>query len=135
MNSRRFSLGQWAFRTGVAVGAAALLVTGAAWRMSAATQPTATAAVQAAATTAPPIAHAIAGARDSYADIVKIVAPSVVTIHVEGKASVSPTQFQAPNDDFFRRFFGDPGDENGPSQRQPRSFRQRGLGSGVVVGN
>src|SRR6185436_15284632 len=70
--------------------------------------------------------------RDSYADIVKMVAPSVVTIRVEGKADLSPAQFQLPNDDFFRRFFGDPGDREGPAPRQ-RAPRQRGLGSGVIV--
>ncbi len=41
---------------------------------------------------------------------------------------MSPTQFQG--DDFFRRFFGDRFDE-GP--RPPRSYRQEGLGSGVIV--
>ena len=129
MNISRFSLGQWFARTGVAVGAAALLATGA-WHMSAA--PGVGAQTMAAPTT--PITHAIAGGRDSYADIVKVIAPSVVTIRVEGKAGLSPAQFQLPNDDFFRRFFGDPGDREGPAplprQRMPR---QRGLGSGVIV--
>jgi Do/DeqQ family serine protease len=64
---------------------------------------------------------------------VKVVAPAVVTIRVEGRAAMSPTAFQGPADDFFRRFFGDQfGDENG-RPRTPRSFRQRGLGSGVIV--
>jgi Do/DeqQ family serine protease len=40
-----------------------------------------------------------------------------------------------PDDDFFRRFFGERGDGNGPLQRPQRSFRQRALGSGVVVGS
>src|SRR5207253_7466111 len=41
-----------------------------------------------------------------------------------------------PNDDFFWRFFGNPGDRDdpAPSQRQ-RVPRQRGLGSGVIVSN
>jgi Do/DeqQ family serine protease len=69
----------------------------------------------------------VAGSRDSYADVVKIVAPAVVTIHTEGRARVSPTQFQ--DDDLFRRFFGD---ESGPGRRMPAP-RRRGLGSGVVV--
>src|ERR1700730_13092641 len=132
MNNSRFSLGQWFARTGVAVGAAALLVTGA-WHMSAAPR----VAAQSVAAPTTSIAHAIAGGRDSYADIVKVIAPSVVTIRVEGKASLSPTQFQFPdgaNGDFFRRFFGDPGDRGdqgtAPRQRVPR---QRGLGSGVIV--
>jgi Do/DeqQ family serine protease len=41
---------------------------------------------------------------------------------------MSPTQFQG--DDFFRRFFGDRFDD---VPRTPRSFRQEGLGSGVIV--
>jgi Do/DeqQ family serine protease len=94
-------------------------------------------AAQSVAAPTPSIAHAIAGGRDSYADIVKVIAPSVVTIRVEGKASLSPAQFQfpdGPSSDFFRRFFGDPGDRDDPApaprQRVPR---QRGLGSGVIV--
>src|SRR6476646_615757 len=132
MNNSRFSLGQWSTRAGVAIAAAALLVTGAVWQMDA--HPTLAAQTVVA---NPPITHAIAGGRDSYADIVKEIAPSVVTIRVEGKASSSPAQFQFPdgaNGDFFRRFFGDPGDRDGqaPSPRQ-RVPRQRGLGSGVIV--
>lgn len=135
MHNSRFSLGKWLAPTGVAVGAAALLVTGA-WHLSAAPG----VAAQSVAAPTTPITHAIAGGRDSYADIVKVIAPSVVTIRVEGKASLSPAQFQFPNDpnnphgDFFRRFFGDPGDREdpAPSPRQ-RAPRQRGLGSGVIV--
>ena len=51
---------------------------------------------------------------------------------------MSPTGFQLPDDDLLRRFFGDRfGDQfdapQGPRSRTPRTFRQRGLGSGVVV--
>ena len=136
MDNSRFSLGQWFARTGArrwGRGASGDR------RGVAASQPR-TPLVAAQAATAPaPITRAIAGGRDSYADVVKVVAPAVVTIRVEGKASVSPTQFQFPNDpdpngDFFRRFFGDPGDrdDQAPSPRQ-RAPRQRGLGSGVIV--
>jgi S1-C subfamily serine protease len=75
-----------------------------------------------------PITHAIAGGRDSYADIVDVVSPAVVTIRTTGKARVSPTQFQAPDDDFFRQFFGEPfgqGGQRGRGSRQPRTFKQR----------
>src|SRR5687767_2304527 len=48
----------------------------------------------------------VAAGRDSYADIVKVVTPAVVTIHTEGRARVSPTQF-GNDDDLFRRFFGE----------------------------
>jgi serine protease Do len=124
-------IGRRTARVGAAVAASLLLLTGAAWRLSA-SAPVAPAPHAAVATSPAPIARAVAGARDSYADIVKVVAPSVVEIHVEGKATAAPAQFQFPNDDFFRRFFGNPGDQfNGPVQ--PRTYRQRALGSGVIV--
>ena len=47
-----------------------------------------------------------------------------------------PPGFRSPDDDMFRRFFGDQfGDQSRRRSldRAPRSFRQRGLGSGVVV--
>jgi len=118
-----------------AAGAAAILITGAAWHGLAATTASAPAATTQ--TSQAPVvtgrAAAINGSRDSYADVVKAVAPAVVTIRVDGKATASPAQFDG--DDFFRRFFGDD-DQPGRRQRNvPRSFRQHGLGSGVVVTN
>lgn len=115
-----------------ALGAAVLLLTGAVWGgdLAPATQALATPEPQS-------INRPLVDGRASYADIVKVVAPSVVTVRVEGRAAVSPTGFQLPNDDFFRRFFGDrfgdqfPGKDTRP--RVPRTYRQRGLGSGVVV--
>jgi Do/DeqQ family serine protease len=92
------------------------------------------AAPHGATTVTTPIAHAIAGGRDSYADIVEVVSPAVVTIRTEGKAAMSSTQFQLPDNDFFRQFFGDRFGENGaPRGRQPRTFKQHALGSGVIV--
>jgi serine protease Do len=139
MNNRRFS-----FRAGLVAIAATFLISGAAWHGLAATttQQSAVSSRQSAAADSNTALAAgqsavsrIPGGRDSYADIVKTVAPAVVTIRVEGKATVQPTQFDG--EDFFRRFFGgDDGDDNprGRGQRViPRSFRQRGLGSGVVV--
>jgi serine protease Do len=106
--------------------AALMLLTGAVWHVHADAIPA----------VATPIQHAIAGGRDSYADVVKVVAPAVVTIRVEGKAKVSPTQFQG-DEDMLRRFFGDRfGEQGGPSGRGGRAQRapkQRGLGSGVIV--
>jgi Do/DeqQ family serine protease len=113
--------------TGAALSAAILLVAGATWHGFAADSPVS--AAQATTQTTPTISRAVAGGRDSYADVVKVVAPSVVTIRTEGKARVSPTGF-GNDDDLFRRFFGD---QPGRSPRVPRAFRQRGLGSGVVV--
>ena len=115
-------------RTGFAALAVALVMAGAAWGGLA--PATHASAPQAVATT-PTISHALAGGRDSYADIVKIVTPAVVTIRVEGKAAVSPTSFGG-DDDLFRRFFGDQFDAP-RGQRAPRTSPQRGLGSGVVV--
>ena len=139
MSERFFNLGPRATRAGVAVGAALLLVTGAAWRGVVAQSPSAAARVTAPVTT--PITHAVAGGRDSYADVVQVVAPAVVTIRTQGKPKVSPTDFQGGGDfqgeDFLRRFFGDQfGEQFGgrPNMpRMPRSQRQRALGSGVIV--
>src|SRR5437667_12745501 len=111
----------------LAVVAAALLVAGVTWHGAvAAEQP------GRAATVSTPITHAIAGGRDSYADVVEVISPAVVTIRVSGKARVSPTQFQGPDDDLLRRFFGEQFGERGQRQA-PRTFRERGPGSGVVV--
>jgi serine protease Do len=121
----------WAARTGVAVTAAVVL-TGAAWHLSA-DAASAPAAAQTVSAVSSQLSPALAGGRESYSDIVKIVAPAVVTIRTEARANSSPAQFQLPDEDFFRRFFGDPGDEQRPSPRQPRPFRQSGLGSGVIV--
>jgi serine protease Do len=126
MNALRSNLLRRRSRTAMAVFAAALLVAGLAWHGSAATTQPVT---PHAATVTTPIAHVIAGGRDSYADIVDVVAPGVVTIRTQGRARPSPTQFQGPDDEFLRRFFGD---QFGRGQRMP-NFRQRGLGSGVLV--
>jgi serine protease Do len=128
MNTRRFSI-----RAALAAVAGAALISGAAWRGLAATQP-GTAAAPAPAQTTTGRTAVLAGSRDSYSDVVKAVAPAVVTIRVESKATPSPAQFDG--DDFFRRFFGDDeGDRPGRRQQRnvPRTYRQRGLGSGVVM--
>ena len=76
------------------------------------------------------------GGRDSYADVVKMVAPAVVTIRTEGQARVTPTGFGGDDqEDLFRRFFGQQFSPREPQGRRPspRTFKQRALGSGVVV--
>src|SRR5712691_2018693 len=127
----RYNLTQRASRTALAVLAAAVLVTGAAWHQVTAQSPT----PKAAATVTAPITHAIAGGRDSYADVVSAAAPAVVTIRTQGKARVSPTQFDGQDpEDLMRRFFGDQFEQRGqrgPRQSAPR--QQRALGSGVIV--
>ena len=63
----------------------------------------------------------------SYAPVVDAVTPAVVTVRVEKKASVVPTQF--PDDDDLFRFFG----RQFQLPRQQRVPRQSGLGSGVIT--
>jgi len=107
-----------------AIALAAAVTTGAVWQGKAADA--AETAGQSVTATAP--ARISSGGRDSYADVVKVVTPGVVTIRTEGRASVSPTQFQ--DDDLLRRFFGD---RFGNGQRRTPAPRSHGLGSGVVV--
>lgn len=76
-------------------------------------------------TPAAPPATTSAGIRTSYADVVKRVSASVVTIRTESR-SRAPQQFPFMDDPFFRRFFGEP---QSPAPEQ----RVRGLGSGVIV--
>jgi len=130
----RYNLTQRASRTALALLAAAVLVTGAAWHQVNAQSTT----PKAAATVTTPIAHVIAGGRDSYADVVSAAAPAVVTIRTQGRARVSPTQFDGQDpEDLMRRFFGDQfGQQFGPRGRGLRPFaprQQRALGSGVIV--
>jgi serine protease Do len=71
-------------------------------------------------------------ANSSYAPIVERVEPAVVTIRVEKRAQMVPTDQQMP-DDLFRRFFGE---QMPRGQRAPRMGPrgvERGLGSGVIV--
>ena len=131
-------------RAGMIAAAVAAVVAGVtAWHGLAA-DPRASAAA-ASAPAASQIARSVAGGRDSYADIVKIVAPGVVTIRTEGKVKVSPTDFQDGQDpsEFFRRFFGGQSQQPPPFGQGQRGQRQRpnmqpqqkerALGSGVVV--
>jgi len=107
-----------------AIALAGTLTAGVVWQgVAANTEATAPQAVTAAAP-----ARIADGGRDSYADIVKVVTPAVVTIRTEGRARVSPTQFQ--DDDLLRRFFGE---QFGADPRRTPAPRSRGLGSGVVV--
>jgi Do/DeqQ family serine protease len=119
----------------LAVLVSLLLVGGVTWH-SLSANADATVAAQAASTTGAALtldqgsSAVLAGGRTSYADIVKRVAPSVVTIQVQSRARVSPTVMQ--DDDLFRRFFGAPSDESNGPRRGPAPSRQ-GLGSGVIV--
>lgn len=62
----------------------------------------------------------------SYADIVSKATPAVVTIHSRMR-SRQPQQFPFMDDPFFRRFFGERG------QQTPNQPERQGLGSGVIV--
>jgi len=137
MNEPRTQLTQRIVRGGLALLTVGTLTAGLTWHALAEDQtPAPRASVSS--TTTPVIEHSIAGGRDSYADIVNIVAPAVVTIRVEGKAPMVPTAMQGQDpSDLFRRFFGDDGPAQGPAQgrrgQQPREFKRSGLGSGVIV--
>jgi Do/DeqQ family serine protease len=124
MKTLRELIGTRTKRAGVATLASALLVTGAAWHTVAAdaTAPPSQAAA------APQTVRPGLDGRPSYADIVDVVAPAVVTIRTQAKARVSPTMSQ--DDDLLRRFFGDRFDR---MPQPPRNFRRGGLGSGVIV--
>ncbi len=118
------------FRKAGVAAIAAGVVTMAAWRAPQASSilsASPTASVATVATTVPP---AVAGA--SFAPVVERVMPAVVTIRVQKRASMVPTDQQIPEE--FRRFFGD---QLPPFQQMPRGQRvprvQRGLGSGVIA--
>jgi Do/DeqQ family serine protease len=108
-------------RVKVGAAAALLLLAGAAWRGPAAHTTTPDHGI-----TAPPAATQTGPRRESYADVVNAVAPSVVTVRTEARARVAPTG----GDEDLWRFFGEP---FGPVPRSPRTFRQRGVGSGIVM--
>ncbi len=68
----------------------------------------------------------------SFAPVVKRVGPSVVNVFVTAKAEMRDTSFQGgfPDDELFRRFFGDR--FQGPGRNMPMPKR-KGVGSGVIV--
>jgi serine protease Do len=134
---RRGAPARW--KTTVGFGAAVLLLLGVTWR-GAFTDNTTAAAAAAADQTAPATVHAqqtptgraLAGGRDSYADIVKTVAPSVITVRASGRATPQATGMpQMPDSELFRRFFGPDFDQQ--QRRTPRNPRSRAVGSGVIV--
>ena len=85
MNDRRFNSTIGVKRAAAAGLAITVLMGGAAWHSLAADSQKAAPSSPATASATPAISRAIPGERDSYADLVKRVAPSVVTIRVEGK--------------------------------------------------
>jgi serine protease Do len=70
----------------------------------------------------------------SYASVVSRVAPAVVTVRSERRVQASQRQLPFMDDDTLRELFGNQlprGRQPQPSQ--PRTQRQEGLGSGVIV--
>ena len=129
--------------TGVALATGILLIGGAAWRGVLAERRGLTAH---ASTATAPRTPTMADGRGSYAEVVKDVAPGVVTIRTVAHATASPTQFFEGNGQQWRRFFRDRevdpfdgrdgGGFSGPFEargRDPRRFEARGQGSGVIV--
>src|SRR5690349_1225479 len=93
-----------AFGTAVSFGAAVLLLLTTAWHGGFAANTSAAGAEQTAAIHAqqtPTISHAIAGGRDSYADIVKAVAPAVITVQADSRATPQATGMQQMPDSQF----------------------------------
>lgn len=120
MNSLRQQLSpRW--RAGLVVVVAVIALSAATWTVKGSSAQAATSTAGAA---APAPAPVITGKTnpESYADLVAQVAPAVVTIRSERRVR----QTQLPDDDLFRRFFG----ERGPL---PTPRREGGLGSGAIV--
>src|SRR5919205_2744536 len=72
----------------------------------------------------------------SYASIVGRVAPAVVTVRSERRVRASQRQLPFLDDDTLRELFGQQaprGNRQTPQQQRPRTERQEGLGSGVIV--
>src|SRR5215831_12484000 len=126
-------MGNSFYRKGAVAILAAGVVSMGAWKA-----PQASSYLLASTNPAPAVSVAPAGtvpavvANSSYAPIVERVEPAVVTIRVEKRAQMVPTDQQIP-DDLFRRFFGEqmPRGQRGP-RMIPRGI-ERGLGSGVIV--
>jgi serine protease Do len=84
----------------------------------------------------PPVALHFANANqpethNSFAPVAKKILPAVVSVS-STKTVKTPAADMPQMDPFFRQFFGDQGMNNNRRQ-QPRSERQQGLGSGVIV--
>jgi serine protease Do len=115
------------FRKAGVAAIAAGVVTMAAWRAPQASSILSASPAASVATVSAGVPAVVAGA--SYAPVVERVMPAVVTLRVQKRAAMVPTNQQLPEE--FRRFFGD----QLPQMRGQRIPRppQRGLGSGVVV--
>lgn len=68
--------------------------------------------------------------QQSFAPVVKAVAPAVVNIYTSKTVTVRPRTNPLLEDPFFRQFFGD---QFGLNQSVPRERVERALGSGVII--
>jgi Do/DeqQ family serine protease len=81
-----------------------------------------------------PAAASGAPVQTSYASVVSRVAPAVVTVHSERRVQASQRQLPFLDDDTMRELFGGQAPRGRQTQpQQPRTERQEGLGSGVIV--
>jgi len=67
----------------------------------------------------------------SYADVIKRVTPSVVTIESTRTIQMRQSRIPFMDDPMLRRFFGQGGDSS--SNPQSGRMRQEGLGSGIII--
>jgi serine protease Do len=79
--------------------------------------------------------HRDAGNANSFAPIIKKVAPSVVMVDITTKSkTVEAPDMPSGNDDMLRRFFGQQfGQGGGGGHRTYRTPKEYGAGSGVIV--
>ena len=115
------------FRKAAVAAIAAGVVTMAAWRAPLASSMLSASPTASVATVATTVPGAVTSA--SYAPVVERVMPAVVTLRVQKRAAMIPTDQQIPEE--LRRFFGDQLPQM-RGQRAPRPL-QRGLGSGVIT--
>ena len=115
------------FRKAGVAAIAAGVVTMAAWRAPYASSLLSAAPTPSVARVATTVPGAVASV--SYAPVVERVMPAVVTLRVQTRAAMVPTDQRIPEE--LRRFFGDQLPQAPRGQRQPRI--QRGLGSGVIA--
>src|SRR4051794_30525397 len=79
-----------------------------------------------------PIARELGG-HNSFAPVVKKVAPAVVKVSTSTKVHNTAFSGQPGMDDMLRRFFGDDFESRGSPRRNMPMPRQQGIGSGVIV--
>ena len=69
----------------------------------------------------------------SFAPVVKKAAPSVVTIYSSRTVQEQPMRNPFRGNPMLRQFFGDQMPEDNQPRNQPRSRKEEGLGSGVII--